>query len=98
MHRDFACLLYRQYIENRPTQKRVHHIIAEAVKLEKEFLTEALPCSLLGMNADLMCQYIEYVADHMLLEMNLQPLYKSSNPFTFIVNLSLNGKTNFFER
>ncbi|KAI6224386.1 hypothetical protein M3Y99_01406200 [Aphelenchoides fujianensis] len=77
---------------------RVEEIVRDAVAIEKEFLTDALPCRLIGMNADSMCQYIEYVADHLLLELGLDAIYKSANPFPFMTNISLEGKTNFFER
>ena len=98
LHRDFACLLYRDHLQRRPSQERVNAIVAEAVEIEQEFIAVALPCSLLGMNAQLMCEYIEYVADHLLLEMGLEPLYTTPNPFAFMLNMSIDGKTNFFER
>ncbi|KAI6189005.1 Ribonucleoside-diphosphate reductase subunit M2 [Aphelenchoides besseyi] len=98
LHRDFACLLFREHIQNRPTEKRVQQIIKEAVEIEKEFLVDALPCRLIGMNAEAMCEYIEYVADHLLNELGLKSVYHSKNPFPFMTNISLEGKTNFFER
>ena len=97
MHTDFACLLFSQ-IKARPSDESVRHIITEAVAIEKEFLTEALPCRLLGMNADLMCQYIEFVADRLLLALGNVKVYHAANPFDFMENISLAGKTNFFEK
>lgn len=97
MHTDFACLLYSHLI-NRPEKKVIESIITEAVSIEKEFLTDALPVALLGMNAKLMCQYIEFVADRLLVALGNDKVYKSTNPFDFMENISLNGKTNFFEK
>ena len=97
MHTDFACLLF-SHLNNRPSQQAVQDVITEAVTIEQEFLTEALPCALLGMNADLMKQYIEFVADRLLLTLGNQKYYKSSNPFDFMESISLAGKTNFFEK
>uniref|UniRef100_A0AC35TZ83 Ribonucleoside-diphosphate reductase n=1 Tax=Rhabditophanes sp. KR3021 TaxID=114890 RepID=A0AC35TZ83_9BILA len=97
LHRDFACLMYR-LLDDKPTPAKIYQIIGEAVEIEKEFLTESLPCSLLGMNHDLMSQYIEYVADHLLMTLELPKKYNTKNPFEFMENISLQGKTNFFER
>lgn len=97
LHRDFACLLFK-HLKHRPSQELVYHIIKDAVEIEKEFLTDALPCKLIGMNASEMCTYIEYVADHLLAELGFPDLYKAKNPFRFMENISLEGKTNFFER
>lgn len=97
LHTDFACLMYR-YLNNKPTKERVYEIVADAVKIEIEFLTDALPCDLIGMNAKLMAQYIEYVADRLLVELQCPKLYNSENPFDFMENISLSGKTNFFEK
>lgn len=97
LHTDFACLLF-SHLKNRPSKQRVEDIITEAVTIEKEFLTEALPCGLLGMNANLMKQYIEFVADRLLVALGNEKVYKSSNPFDFMENISLGGKTNFFEK
>jgi ribonucleoside-diphosphate reductase subunit M2 len=97
MHTDFACLLF-SLLKNRPSKEVVLSIITEAVDLEKEFLTDALPCALLGMNATLMCQYIEYVADRLLLSLGNTKHYNATNPFDFMENISLAGKTNFFEK
>ncbi len=98
LHCDFACLLYNNYIKNKLPQERVLQIITEAVEIEKEFVTDALPVDLIGMNAKLMSQYIEFVADRLLMELGLEKHYKSTNPFDFMEFISLQGKTNFFER
>ncbi|AFJ20464.1 ribonucleotide reductase subunit 2 [Cyprinid herpesvirus 2] len=98
LHRDFACLLYTGHLLHKPSQETVYSIIKEAVEIEKEFLTESLPVSLLGMNNRLMSQYIEYVADHLLCQLGLARLYSTPNPFDFMENISLEGKTNFFEK
>ena len=97
MHTDFACLLFSQ-IKAQPDPAAVRAIIEEAVAIEKEFLTEALPCRLLGMNSNLMCQYIEFVADRLLLALGNTKVYNATNPFDFMENISLAGKTNFFEK
>ena len=97
MHTDFACLLFSQ-LKTRPSKKAVEAIITEAVGIEQEFLTEALPCALLGMNSTLMCQYIEFVADRLLLALGNSKVYNATNPFDFMENISLAGKTNFFEK
>jgi ribonucleoside-diphosphate reductase subunit M2 len=97
MHTDFACLLI-SHLKHRPTKKAIEDIIVEAVQIEQEFLTEALPCALLGMNATLMKQYIEFVADRLLLSLGNTKYYNATNPFDFMENISLAGKTNFFEK
>ncbi|KAI0650636.1 ribonucleotide reductase [Trametes meyenii] len=97
MHTDFACLLFH-HLRRRPHPRRVLKIISEAVEIEKEFLTEALPVSLIGMNADLMCQYIEFVADRLLVALGNDKHYGVANPFDFMDMISLQGKTNFFEK
>jgi ribonucleoside-diphosphate reductase subunit M2 len=97
MHTDFACLLF-SLLKTRPDQEAVKNIITEAVTIEQEFLTEALPCALLGMNSTLMCQYIEFVADRLLLALGNTKVYNATNPFDFMENISLAGKTNFFEK
>lgn len=97
MHTDFACLLFNM-INDQPSQESVRAIITEAVTIEQDFLTEALPCRLLGMNSDLMCQYIEFVADRLLLALGNVKVYNATNPFDFMENISLAGKTNFFEK
>ncbi len=98
LHRDFACLLYTKYIINKLPEEQVYTIIKDAVEIEKEFVSDALPVSLIGMNAPQMCQYIEFVADHLLESLNLQKVYHASNPFDFMDLISLQGKTNFFEK
>ena len=98
LHRDFACLLYRDHIVQKLPRDQLVAIIQEAVALEKEFITESLPVRLIGMNSDKMSQYIEYVTDHLLVEMGLEKLYNTTNPFDFMDMISLEGKTNFFER
>ncbi|KAM3084486.1 Ribonucleotide-diphosphate reductase (RNR), small subunit [Clarireedia jacksonii] len=97
LHTDFACLLF-SHLKHRPSKQAVQDVITEAVEIEQEFLTEALPCALLGMNANLMKQYIEFVADRLLVALGNEKVYKSANPFDFMENISLAGKTNFFEK
>ena len=97
MHTDFACLLF-SHLKKRPSKQAVQEIITEAVTIEQEFLTESLPCALLGMNSNLMKQYIEFVADRLLLALGNTKVYNSTNPFDFMENISLAGKTNFFEK
>jgi len=97
MHCDFACLLYK-HLNNKLLQSRVHEIIANAVEIEKEFITEALPCELIGMNSKLMKQYIEFVADRLIYALGYSKIYNTSNPFEWMEMISLQGKTNFFER
>jgi ribonucleoside-diphosphate reductase beta chain len=97
LHCDFACLLYKQ-LQNKLSQEQVHAIIGNAVEIEKEFVSDALPVKLIGMNADLMCQYIEFVADRLLMSLGYAKLYNATNPFDFMEMISLQGKTNFFEK
>jgi ribonucleoside-diphosphate reductase beta chain len=97
MHCDFACLLYSM-LNEKLSQERIYAIITDAVKNEHEFVTDALPVSLIGMNAKLMCQYIEFVADRLLEALGYPKLYNSTNPFDFMEQISLQGKTNFFEQ
>ncbi|KAK4091148.1 hypothetical protein Purlil1_4728 [Purpureocillium lilacinum] len=97
LHTDFACLLH-SHLKNRPSKELIAEIITDAVTIEQEFLTEALPCALLGMNSNLMKQYIEFVADRLLVALGNEKIYKSTNPFDFMENISLGGKTNFFEK
>ena len=98
MHCDFACLLYNKHLINKLPKKTVETIISSAVEMEKDFVTNALPVRLNGMNADLMQQYIEFVADRLLVELGNEKLYNTSNPFDFMDMISLQGKTNFFEK
>lgn len=97
LHTDFACLLF-SHLERRPHPDTVKRIITEAVEIEKEFLTDALPVSLIGMNAALMRQYIEFVADRLLVALGNPKEYNASNPFAWMDLISLEGKTNFFEK
>ena len=97
LHTDFACLLF-SHLNNRPSKQAVQDVITEAVTIEQEFLTDALPCALLGMNATLMKQYIEFVADRLLVALGNQKYYNVTNPFDFMESISLSGKTNFFEK
>ncbi|KXN83733.1 Ribonucleoside-diphosphate reductase small chain [Leucoagaricus sp. SymC.cos] len=97
MHTDFACLLF-SHLKRRPHPEVVKTIITEAVAIEQEFLTDALPVKLIGMNADLMCQYIEFVADRLLVSLGNEKVYDKTNPFDFMDMISLQGKTNFFEK
>ena len=98
LHCDFACLLYTQHLVNPLPKETVTEIITDAVEIEKEFVSSALPVKLIGMNADLMCQYIEFVADRLLLALNCNKVYNAVNPFDFMELISLQGKTNFFEK
>lgn len=98
LHCDFACLLYTKHLRNRLPESRVKEIITDAVVIEKEFVTDALPVDLIGMNAKLMSQYIEFVADRLLLELGCSKVYNATNPFDFMELISLQGKTNFFEK
>ncbi len=98
MHCDFACMLYNDHLNNKLPKDTVTRIITDAVEIEKEFVTDALPVSLIGMNAELMRQYIEFVADRLLAELNCEKVYKVKNPFDFMEMISLQGKTNFFEK
>ncbi|XP_003738774.1 ribonucleoside-diphosphate reductase subunit M2 B [Galendromus occidentalis] len=97
LHTDFACLMFRHLVQ-KPSVERIYEIIRNAVAIEQEFLTEALPCAMLGMNCDLMKQYIEFVADRLLVELECDKLWNSQNPFDFMEQISLEGKTNFFEK
>lgn len=98
LHMEFACHLYKNYIQNKLSEERVYQIVSEAVEFEKEFINESLPCRLIGMNAEMMTEYIQFVADRLLLLLGYQEKYKSKCHFTFMENQSLDGKTNFFER
>jgi ribonucleoside-diphosphate reductase beta chain len=98
LHCDFACLLYNRHIQNKLPKETVRDIIMDAVAIEKEFVTDALPVKLIGMNADLMCQYIEFVADRLLVELGNEKVFNATNPFDFMELISLQGKTNFFEK
>lgn len=97
LHCDFACLMFK-HLSKKPSKERIYTIIKDAVRIEQKFLTEALPCNLIGMNCELMKRYIEFVADRLLLELECETVYNSENPFDFMEHISLEGKTNFFEK
>jgi ribonucleotide reductase beta subunit family protein with ferritin-like domain len=97
LHCSFACQLYSK-LQNKLSEEEIHALIREAVAVEKDFICDALPVSLIGMNADLMSQYIEFVADRLLRDLGYRPLYGSKNPFDWMDMISLEGKTNFFEK
>ncbi|CAK9304034.1 unnamed protein product [Gordionus sp. m RMFG-2023] len=97
LHCDFACLLFH-HLKRKISQEIISDIIREAVLIEEEFLTDALPCSLIGMNCELMKQYIQFVADRLLIELKCPKVYNVENPFDFMEHISLEGKTNFFEK
>lgn len=97
LHTEFAVLLYNK-LENRLENEKIEEIIKNAVEIEKEFICEALPCNLIGMNSKLMSQYIEFVADRLAVQLGNNKIYNSSNPFDFMEMISIEGKTNFFER
>jgi ribonucleoside-diphosphate reductase beta chain len=96
MHCHFACLLY-SYIQNKLKPEIIYDIIKEAVEIEKEFITESIPCAMIGMNADLMKQYIEFVSDRLLVQLGYEKIWNSTNPFDFMELISLRPKSNFFE-
>jgi ribonucleoside-diphosphate reductase beta chain len=98
LHCDFACMLYSDHVKNKLPKETVTKIITDAVVIEKEFVSDAIPVRLIGMNADLMCQYIEFCADRLLLALGCDKFYNASNPFDFMEMISLQGKTNFFEK
>jgi ribonucleoside-diphosphate reductase subunit M2 len=97
MHTDFAVLLYSM-LKHKLDTEHIYEIIQEAVEIEKEFITQSIPCAMIGMNVNLMSQYIEYVADRLIVQLGYPKLYKSENPFDFMQLISMEGKTNFFEK
>ena len=97
LHTEFAVLLYSK-LENKLTQDEIHTLLSGAVEIEKEFITESIPCRMIGMNAKLMKQYIEFVADRLCLQLGYDKIYKSLNPFDFMELISVETKVNFFER
>jgi ribonucleotide reductase beta subunit family protein with ferritin-like domain len=97
LHCDFACLIYRNLI-NKLSQEKIYEIICDAVEIEKEFVSDALPVELIGMNSSLMKQYIEFVADRLLFALGYNKYYNTQNPFEWMEMISLQGKTNFFEK
>ncbi len=98
LHCDFACLLYNEHIVNKLPAEQVRQIISDAVEIEKEFVVDAIPVALLGMNADEMCKYIEFVADRLLSALGAGKIYNVENPFPWMDMISIQGKTNFFEK
>jgi ribonucleoside-diphosphate reductase beta chain len=97
LHTDFACALYEE-IQNKLPKTKVHKIIKEAVEIEKQFITESLPCHLVGMNNKLMADYIEFVADRLSTQLGYGKIYETTNPFDFMERIALEGKDNFFEK
>jgi len=97
LHTEFAILLYDK-LENKLEKEKIEQIISEAVTIEKEFICEALPCKLIGMNSKLMSQYIEFIADRLIVQLGYEKLYNVGNPFDFMELISIEGKTNFFEK
>ena len=97
MHTDFAVLLYTK-LHTKIKKKRIYEIIKEAVTIEKEFICDALPCRLIGMNSDLMSRYIEFIADRLVVQLGYDKIYNTANPFDFMEMISIEGKTNFFEK
>jgi len=98
LHCDFACLLYNNHVQNKMTEEEIRTIILDAVEIEKEFVTDAIPVRLIGMNSESMSQYIEFVADRLLMELGCKKEYDAANPFDFMDMISIQGKTNFFEK
>ena len=98
LHCDFACLLYNDHLVNQLPKSQVQDIIMDAVAIEKEFILDALPVRLIGMNSELMSQYIEFVADRLLVELRCEKVFNAKNPFDFMDMISIQGKTNFFEK
>ncbi|MDC0615605.1 ribonucleotide-diphosphate reductase subunit beta [Schleiferiaceae bacterium] len=98
LHRDFACHLHNNHLVNKVPQERIIQIISEALDIEREFITESLPVNLIGMNSKLMSEYLEFVTDHLLETLNCPKVYNTANPFDFMDMISLEGKTNFFEK
>ena len=98
MHCDFAVHLHNKHLTNKVPPQRIREIILDALSIEREFITESLPVSLIGMNAKLMTQYLEFVTDRLLVELELKKEYNVTNPFDFMDMISLQGKTNFFEK
>ena len=98
LHCDFACMLHNDHIVNKVPKERITQIITEALDIEREFIIEALPVRLIGMNSELMTQYLEFVTDRLLIELKCDKVYNVENPFDFMDMISLQGKTNFFEK
>ena len=98
VHCDYAVHLHNNHLVNKVPKERITEILTDALDIEKEFITESLPVSLIGMNAKLMTPYLEFVTDRLLVELNCDKVYNSTNPFEFMDMISLQGKTNFFEK
>lgn len=98
LHCDFAVHLHNEHLINKVPKERIREIILDALEIEREFITESLPVRLIGMNSDLMAQYLEFVTDRLLDELNCEKAFNSTNPFNFMEMISLQGKTNFFEK
>ena len=98
LHRDFACHLHNNHLVNKVPQERIMQILSEALEIEREFITASLPVNLIGMNSKLMSEYLEFVTDHLLETLNCPKVYNTANPFDFMDMISLEGKTNFFEK
>jgi ribonucleoside-diphosphate reductase beta chain len=97
LHTEFAVLLYTTHVQNRLSEETIHDMVREAVNIENEFIIDAIPCRLLGMNSDLMTTYIQFVADRLLTQLGYEKLYHANNPFSFMDRICLDTKTNFFE-
>lgn len=97
-HYEFACLLYNKFYNKKVSQERIYQILKEAIDIEKEFVCDSLPVELIGMNSKLMVEYLEYIADRLLTLVGYDKLYNSKNPFEFMTLISINRKTNFFEK
>jgi len=98
LHADFAVHLHQNHIVNKVSKERITEILVDALDIERVFITESLPVSLIGMNAKLMTQYLEFVTDRLLVEYDCEKVYNATNPFDFMEMISLEGKTNFFEK
>ena len=98
VHCDFAVHLHNHHLVNKVSKERITEILVDALRIEREFITESLPVSLIGMNAKLMTQYLEFVTDRLLVELGCDRVYNVTNPFDFMDMISLQGKTNFFEK
>lgn len=96
LHTDFAVLMYKR--QPALTEELVHHIVKDAVTIEKEFIVDSLPCKLIGMNSDMMSSYIEFVSDRLCLQLGVSKIFNTPNPFSWMESISLEGKTNFFEK
>ena len=98
LHCDFAVHLHNEHVVNKVPKERITQILTEALEIEREFITESLPVDLIGMNSRSMTQYLEFVTDRLLVELGCDKVYNATNPFDFMDMISLQGKTNFFER